>query len=169
MRKIYFLRAVLELMLLFSVMGAVVLLITTFFMLTDTDWNIPFIVNGVSTTPDSFASKILFVVTVLGYLLFVYAIYLFKKIVNLFINQKIFDDITIKNLGIIGKIFIIITLVINSIEFVIKVTTTHKTEIVISSGFDSFLFTIAIGLFFIIMSEVFKIAKNLKEENELTI
>ncbi|SRR5690554_6470239 len=169
MRKIYFLRAVLELMLYLSIIGAIGLLVTTPFILKDDDWNIPFTINGVSTTPNTFSSKLMFIVMVLGHLLFVYAIYLFKKTVNLFINKKIFDDTAIKNLSVIGRIFIIVTLITKTIEFTANLITERKTEIVLSSGFDSFLFTIAIGLFFIIMSEVFKMVKNLKEENKLTI
>lgn len=170
MRKIYFLRAVLEFMLYFLILGGVGLLIATPFILTDSDWDIPIKINGVvNSSFDSVSSKIGLVVSVLSYFLFVYAIYLFKKIINLFIKRKIFDHQVILNLSRIGKIFIMVTLITNGLEFIFKVTTTQKAEIMISSGFDSFLFTIALGLFFIIMSEVFKISKKLKEENELTI
>lgn len=172
MRKIYILRAILEFMLYFLLLGGVALLIITPFMLTDSDWDIPIKINGVvSSSFDSVSvySKIGLIVSVLSYFLFVYAIYLLKKIVNLFIKGKIFDNQVISNLSNIGKIFIIVTLIINAVEFIFKVTTTQKAEIMINSGFDSFLFVISIGLFFIIISEVFKIAKNMKDENELTI
>src|SRR5690554_252643 len=170
MRKIYFLRAVLEFMLYFLIIGGVGLLIATPFILIDSDWDIPIKINGVvNSSFDSVSSKIGLIVSVLSYFLFVYAIYLFKKIINLFIKRKIFDHQVVLNLSRIGKIFIMVTLITNGLEFIFKITTTQKAEIMISSGFDSFLFTISIGLFFIIMSEVFKISKNLKEENELTI
>ena len=170
MRKIYFLRAVLEFMLYFLIIGGVGLLIATPFILIDSDWGIPIKINGVvNFSFDSVYSKIGLVVSVLSYFLFVYAIYLFKKTINLFIKGNIFDDQVILNLNRIGKIFIIVTLITNGLEFILKVTTTQKAELMINSGFDSFLFTISIGLFFIIMSEVFKISKKIKEENELTI
>lgn len=170
MRKIYFLRAVLEFMLYFLIIGGVGLLIATPFILIDSDWGVPIKINGVvNSSFDSVYSKIGLVVSVLSYFLFVYAIYLFKKTINLFIKGKIFDDQVILNLNRIGKIFIIVTLITNGLEFILKVTTTQKAELMINSGFDSFLFTISIGLFFIIMSEVFKISKKIKEENELTI
>jgi len=170
MRKIYFLRAVLEFMLYFLIIGGVGLLIATPFILIDSDWGVPIKINGVvNSSFDSVYSKIGLVVSVLSYFLFVYAIYLFKKTINLFIKGNIFDDQVILNLNRIGKIFIIVTLITNGLEFILKVTTTQKAELMINSGFDSFLFTISIGLFFIIMSEVFKISKKIKEENELTI
>jgi hypothetical protein len=34
---------------------------------------------------------------------------------------------------------------------------------------NSFWFTLALGLFFILLSKVFEQAKNIKEENELTV
>ena len=170
MRKIYILRAILEFMLYFLLLGGVALLIITPFILTDSDWDIPIKINGVvSSSFDSVYSKIGLIVSVLSYFLFVYAIYLLKKTVTLFIKGKIFDNQVISNLSSIGKIFIIVTLIINTVEFIFKVTTTQKATLMINSGFDSFLFVISIGLFFIIISEVFKIAKNMKDENELTI
>lgn len=170
MRKIYILRAILEFMLYFLLLGGVALLIITPFILTDSDWDIPIKINGVvNSSFDSVYSKIGLIVSVLSYFLFVYAIYLLKKTVTLFIKGKIFDNKVISNLSSIGKIFIIVTLIINTVEFIFKVTTTQKATLMINSGFDSFLFVISIGLFFIIISEVFKIAKNMKDENELTI
>lgn len=170
MRKIYILRAILEFMLYFLLVGGIALLIITPFILTDSDWGIPIKINGVvSSSFDSVYSKIGLIVSVLSYFLFVYAIYLLKKTVTLFIKGKIFDNKVISNLSSIGKIFIIVTLIINTVEFIFKVTTTQKATLMINSGFDSFLFVISIGLFFIIISEVFKIAKNMKDENELTI
>lgn len=157
-------------MLYFLIIGGVGLLIATPFILIDSDWGVPIKINGVvNSSFDSVYSKIGLVVSVLSYFLFVYAIYLFKKTINLFIKGNIFDDQVILNLNRIGKIFIIVTLITNGLEFILKVTTTQKAELMINSGFDSFLFTISIGLFFIIMSEVFKISKKIKEENELTI
>lgn len=170
MRKIYILRAILEFMLYSLLLGGVALLIITPFILTDSDWDIPIKINGVvSSSFDSVYSKIGLIVSVLSYFLFVYAIYLLKKTVTLFIKGKIFDNKVISNLSSIGKIFIIVTLIINTVEFIFKVATTQKATLMINSGFDSFLFVISIGLFFIIISEVFKIAKNMKDENELTI
>ncbi len=170
MRKIYILRAILELSLYFLIIGGIGLLIFTPLILINSDWDIPLIINGVvNTSFDSTYSKIGLIVSVLSYFLFVFAIYLLKKTVTLFIKGKFFDNKVISNLNNIGKIFVIVSLIFNIVEFVFKITTTKKAEIMINSGFDSFLFTIAIGLFFIILSEVFKIAKNLKDENELTI
>ena|SRR5690554_5549889 len=112
MRKIYFLRAVLEFMLYFLIIGGVGLLIATPFILIDSDWGIPIKINGVvNFSFDSVYSKIGLVVSVLSYFLFVYAIYLFKKTINLFIKGNIFDDQVILNLNRIGKIFIIVTLI----------------------------------------------------------
>jgi len=170
MRKIYFLRTALWFMLYFLILGGIGLLIATPFIVTSSDWDIPLRINGVlNPSFDTVYSKIGLIVAVLSYFLFVYAIYLFKKTVDLFIKRKIFDNQVISNLNKIGKIFIIVTLISNGLELILNLTTQRKIEIVISSGFDSFLFTISIGLFFIIMSEAFKLSQKLKDENELTI
>lgn len=171
MRKIYFLRAVLDLTFLFSVIGAVGLFIITPFLLLSSDWDIPIRINGLVNDLSSVVSKVLFIISVFTYFLFVYAIYLFKKTVNLFIGKRIFDDKVINNLSKIGKIFIAVTLTLNILDFIYSVLFLKKLDIEthLSFGFDSMLFNIAIGLFFIIMSEVFKMAKNIKEENDLTI
>lgn len=44
-----------------------------------------------------------------------------------------------------------------------------KVESLFETNFDTALLEISLGLFFMVLSEVFKIAKNLKEENDLTL
>jgi len=42
-------------------------------------------------------------------------------------------------------------------------------EFGIDIGFGPFVYLLALGLFFTVLSEVFTIAKRIKEENDLTI
>ena len=44
-----------------------------------------------------------------------------------------------------------------------------KESVSISFGLDQNLITICLGLFFLVLSEIFKIAKSAKQENDLTI
>lgn len=44
-----------------------------------------------------------------------------------------------------------------------------KEKVSISVALDQNVVTICLGLFFLILSEIFKIAKNQKQENDLTI
>jgi hypothetical protein len=45
----------------------------------------------------------------------------------------------------------------------------YKSKFEIDLSFSPFILTLALGLFFMVLSEVFKIARTAKEENELTI
>jgi len=53
--------------------------------------------------------------------------------------------------------------------FAYKLIQKNNSTIDFGGGFDSFLFTACLALFFMILSEVFKISKTIKEENDLTI
>lgn len=49
------------------------------------------------------------------------------------------------------------------------INTIYEGEIKLELGLNGFILMIALGLFFMILSELFQIAKKQKEENELTI
>ncbi|MEM6516870.1 MAG: DUF2975 domain-containing protein [Bacteroidota bacterium] len=97
----------------------------------------------------------------------IYCIYLFRKTLRYFQKAKPFHVNVIKNFGIIGKILCYggIASIVLSTVFIVY----FKSKIKISLGFSPYLFITALGLFFMVLSEVFKIAKHAKEENELTV
>jgi hypothetical protein len=114
-------------------------------------------------------TKIIMLITCFGYAVFVYGIYLFKEILELFSKKIIFDTRIIESFKKIGKCFIYASLLYKVPNFFISAMKHSKGIDIIGGGFDSFLFTMGLGFFFIILSEVFNIAKQQKEENELTI
>lgn len=113
--------------------------------------------------------------TFIFYSSYTYSIFLFKQNITSFLNFNFFTDRAIKNFKTMGIIYIlgniITSLIIPSFEQHIKV----------DLGFDNNLLNfplngLIIGLFFLVLSKVFQIAKNqkeenieLKQENELTI
>lgn len=170
MRKIFILRSILHFMLFFLIMGAIGLIIFVPIILFVPDADIPVKIKGVAVEINNIGAKILLVVSVIAYLLYVYAVFLLKKTISLFIERKIFDNQVIKNLSNIGKLFITVALMMSVPLFLYQVLYTRHIEMELTSYYtDSMLFNVAIGLFFMILSEVFKMAGNLKEENELTI
>ncbi|MDY0089154.1 MAG: DUF2975 domain-containing protein [Flavobacteriaceae bacterium] len=170
MRKIFILRSILHFMLFFLIMGAIGLIIFVPIILFVPDADIPVKIKGVAVEINNIGAKILLVVSVIAYLLYVYAVFLLKKTISLFIERKIFDNQVIKNLNNIGKLFITVALMMSVPLFLYQVLYTRHIEMELTSYYtDSMLFNVAIGLFFMILSEVFKMAGNLKEENELTI
>lgn len=170
MRKIFILRSILHFMVFFMVLGAIGLVIFVPIVLFVPDADIPVKIKGVSVELNDVGAKIILVISTIAYLLYVYSIYLLKKTVNLFISKNIFAPEVIRNLKNIGKLFIIVALMLSVPLFVYQVVFTRHIDFELTSYYsDSMLFNIAIGLFFMILSEVFKMAKNFKEENELTI
>lgn len=105
---------------------------------------------------------------------YVYSIYLFKQNISSFIKFKLFTNQVIKNFKIMGGIYIV-SYVISSLSYPL-----FSQELKIEIGQDDFLNFplngLVIGLFFLVLSKVFEIAKiqkeeniELKQENELTI
>jgi len=103
----------------------------------------------------------------MGYLLAVLGLYLFRKVLGLFQRRRIFDNEVIKLLKQIGQCVVAGVLLSAVPPFIYDLVVEQKF------GFkDSdlgVLINLCIGLFFIVLSEVFKMAKAIKEENDLTL
>jgi hypothetical protein len=97
----------------------------------------------------------------------IFCVYLFRKTLRYFQRVKPFHEEVIKNFEIIGKSLCYSGLV--SVVLAVIFALYFKSEIKINLGFSPYLFITALGLFFLVLSEVFKVAKHAKEENELTI
>lgn len=170
MRKIFILRAILQFMVFFMVLGGVALLIMIPLILFNSDWDIPVTISGNYVEEFTVGTKIIMVIGSIAYLLYVYAIFLLKKTIDLFIKKLLFDDKVIRNFNTIGKVFIVVALLTSVPSFFYHAYTNQKFKMDLTAyDSDSMLFNVAIGLFFITLSEVFKIAKIQKQENELTI
>lgn len=106
---------------------------------------------------------------------YVYSIYLFKQNISSFIKLKLFTTQVIKNFRVIGVIYIVSYILSSLIVPLFKQDI--KIEIAQDTDFLNFpLNGLIIGLFFLVLSKVFQIAKiqkeeniELKQENELTI
>lgn len=100
-------------------------------------------------------------------LLYIYCVYLLRKIIKFFKKHEIFNIEVIKAFNLIG-ILIITAAIISSVSIYIYEKTFIGSPKTINLGLSPFIASV-IGLLFMVISEVFKIAKNIKEENELTI
>ena len=107
---------------------------------------------------------ILAIITAYGF--FTYALYLFRKIMDLFAKGILFDIRTISALDQAGKAIITGSIIDIAATFIYKVTTSDIVEIKPSIGINSTIVAICLGLFFMVLSEVFLMAKKLKEEND---
>ena len=103
--------------------------------------------------------------------LILYTVYILRKLIRDFFKGKLYTHFQIATLKLVGQLIILITLAKGFLNFIGKILFESRVGIDLSMefSFGSFWFILAIGLFFIYLSKIFKNAKFLKEENELTV
>ncbi|OAD46599.1 DUF2975 domain-containing protein [Polaribacter atrinae] len=167
MRKINILKAIVDLLWILSM--PIVLVIIGFsiavFFVDLGDLNIK--INSIGLNTDTLFSKTLLVVSALNYLLIVAALYFFKKILNYFIRVKIFEEKVISSFKKMGNLLFISGIISLTISMISRFYFLQK--VTLEFGLNQHLVIICLGLFFLVLSEIFKVAKNQKQENDLTI
>lgn len=170
MKKLQFLKAILDFFWFFSLVSAIAILIFSTFYLFDSDIDIPIKIQGKQITVNDLPSKLIIFANIITGILFLFSIYLLRKIVGHFQKREIFNLDVIKYFNLIGKLIIISSLITKSTTLLYTLLKHDNISLSLDFGsYDSFLISISLGLFFMVISEIFKIAKNMKEENELTI
>lgn len=96
----------------------------------------------------------------------IYTIYMFREILESFSKKIFFDDMVIKYFDRIGKCLLCLLLLE---ELPTLITSIYNCKLNLSIPPLYILFILIVSLFFMVLSEVFKTAKNLREENDLTI
>lgn len=167
MKKLNFLKAIVDFVWIMALITfPMIVVFAGYLIITKEPLEIPIKMNGVLIEISDFRSKILFVAIIIASGFLIYVLYLFKKLMEMFKNKIIFENIVIDNLNKIG-IYLSIAAVLFGISGVF-VNLLHN-EMKLEIGLNSYVLLFALGLFFMVLSEVFKIAKNMKEENELTV
>ncbi|PQJ80693.1 DUF2975 domain-containing protein [Polaribacter porphyrae] len=167
MRKIHILKAIIDLVWIIS-MPAILLVIGLVLAVLFRDLSgLDIKINSVNFNANDWLSKTLLIISALNYLLILAALYFFRKTLRYFINTKIFDIIVISSFKKIGNLLSISGIVSISISFIIRIY--YQQKISFELGLNEHIVLICLGLFFLILSEVFKIAKAHKQENDLTI
>lgn len=167
MRKLIILKTLIDIIWIFAIPTAISLIILIPFIIFEKFDSIPFKIQGYPIKAIDSASKVIVIVGFFSYLVLIYCIYLFRNILRYFQQQKIFDEYVLFNFKKMGYLLI-------TSAFLIGIPTSFytvfiKKEIAISIGYSPFIMLLCLGLFSVILSEIFKIAKNFKEENELTV
>jgi len=106
---------------------------------------------------------VLTVVVLIG----IYCFYLFRKTLRYFQQAKPFHNYVIVTYRKMGNLLVITGVLATILFFLIKLVFKGKLEIHL--GMSPYLFIVCLGLFFMVLSEVFLIAKVAKVENNLTI
>lgn len=167
MKKINVLKSIVDFIWIFTM--PVILLIVGFsiaiFFIDLGDFNIK--INAINFNQNDVLTKVLFVVSALNYLLIIAALYFFRKVLNHFIRVKIFEKMVIASFQKIGNLLTISGFISLIISIISKIY--FEQKVTLEFGLNQHLVIICLGLFFLVLSEVFKIAKNAKQENDLTI
>lgn len=167
MRKLYLLKAIIDFVWIMALISVPFLLIFVGYLLISNEpFDIPITTNGIKITVLDLNAKIALFFATLSYLVLFYGLYLIKNLLRLFQLKIIFDNKIIFYFNRIGNLLILSGFVSGIPAFFYKVA---QGEIKIEIGANPFLYLISLGLFFTVLAEVFKMGKQLKEENELTI
>ncbi|NRS87344.1 hypothetical protein HNQ02_000244 [Flavobacterium sp. 7E] len=171
MKKLTYLKFFINFFFTGAIVSSFFLLVKLSKVLFDYKIQKPFQIENLDLVLSGVNLKIVLSFITISSFVFIYGIYLLKKVVLLFMENKIFDDQVILLLNKIGKILILSALlkgipILCSIIFSFQeIGTGSKNDNYIGFHFSVYV----LALFFMVLSEVFKIAKNLKDENELTV
>ena len=118
--------------------------------------------NGIKNS--GVLGKIALTIDLTNCVLILYILFNFKILLENFLEKLIFEIETCALLNRIGKLLIYSSFIDIVSELILKLS---KNKIGFS--FSAFLYVFSMGLFLMVLAEVFKIGKQLKEENDLTI
>ncbi|SFN44778.1 Protein of unknown function [Bizionia echini] len=107
---------------------------------------------------------------ILGYSIvcgFIYVIFLFRKTLRLFQQRRPFDSYVIETYNKMGKVLIGLSIASMIGVFILRIVFTSKIEFTL--GLSPYLLIMSLGLFFMVLSESFKIAKQAQQDSELSI
>lgn len=171
MKKLTYLKFFINFFFTATIISSILLLFKLSKVLFDYKIQKPFQIENLDLALSGVNLKIVLSLITVSSFVFIYGIYLLKKVVLLFMENKIFDDQVILLLNKIGKI-LILSAILKGIPILFFEIFSFQ-EIGIGSKNENYIgfhFPIyVLALFFMVLSEVFKIAKNLKDENELTV
>ncbi len=167
MKKLNLLKTIVDYVWLLSVIFYPFIILFGVMITIDKDsFDIPITIGSSTIDAATTSGKIALGVVILNFGVLLVALWYFKKLLQNFQKRQIFDAINCSVLNKIGTFIIIGALLYLVSDLCSKFA---KHQIGIELGYGPFLYLLALGLFFKVLSEVFKMAQNLKEENELTI
>ena len=167
MKKLNLLRTVIDVFFIITIIATLGALTWTVSYLFNNNMHGTIKLNGKPFVPKTNFSKIIMIFGLLCEMMYVYSFYLLRKVVILFQNKRIFDTEVIKLFNQIGVLLIALAIISKTLILVLNIV--EKDIKLKLDTQDSFFISIILGLFFIVISAIFKSAKEYKEENELTI
>jgi hypothetical protein len=169
MRKLIILKNLVDFIWIFTLipLAPLLLFLSVYMFINPQALAIFFDVDSTSVDVSELTTQLFVLVVVALTFVGIYCLYLFRKTLRYFQQVKPFHNDVIKNFYKIGYLLTIIGLVGTVLLFVSRLVL--KSQLQINLGISPYLILICLGLFFMVLSEVFKVAKQAKEENELTV
>ncbi|WP_162126621.1 DUF2975 domain-containing protein [Flavobacterium phycosphaerae] len=167
MRKLQILKTIVDYVWVLSLICYPLAILFAGMIVIDKDtFDVPVTLIGDTVDLTQPMGKAVLVIDLINFGVLLVALYYFRKLLTDFSKRLIFEEQTILLLSKIGTYIIG-----GSALYLLADLLTKKmhNKVGIEIGFGPFLYLLALGLFFKVLSEVFTIAKNMKEENELTI
>ena len=167
MRKLVFLKTIVDYVWIMSLIAfPLLILFIGFVLFSNEPIDIPINISGIKINTDTSLGKIGLVLSIVNFGIILFALYNFKSLLNNFRKKIIFEVNTYQLLDKIGNL-VMLSASIYLISDLLGAFS--KSTISVNLGFGPFLYIMALGLFFKVLSEVFIIGKRIKEDNELTI
>lgn len=170
MRKVHILKAIVDFIWIVSIpIIPITIIAIPFIFFNDEFLNFLIKSNGVdiNIAVVDLPLKIIIAVTLVFTLLIYYCIYLFRKILAYFLRLKMFDDFVISSFNKIGNLLVVYGILSITISFLTRFF--YQQKVTIEFGINSNLVILCLGLFFMVLSEIFRISKTIKQENDLTV
>lgn len=170
MKKLHLLKTFIDIFWFISlIIVAGLIIITPIIFFSSEPFDIHIKINGEKITVLDIPSKIMIIILLAAAICFVYGIYLLRKLLDLFSKRQIFEELPISLLNKIGKCFLLASVLTSIPTFFYNAVFRNNISLDFGGSFESFLFTASLGLFFMVLSEVFQMGKTIKEENDLTV
>lgn len=130
-------------------------------------------INQVNMTVEDWSLFYWFIsiISLITYIIFLRGLYYLRKMARFLLTNKYFSEKIIKNLKKSGNHFLLTGIISFALFFILSLNKLYggKFELIYDSNLLIPLFLTIIGMFFIIQSNALVLAKNIKEDNELTI
>lgn len=168
MKKLNLLKTILDFFWFFALffLGGLILFLP--FYLFDSEMDIAVKIKGQEISSQTIFSKAIVVVNIVSSLLFLYSIYLLRKVVVLFQKRDIFNGEVVLHFNLIGNLIVISSIISSFSIFLYNTMERNHLGLSLDFGsYDSFLISVSLGLFFMVISEVFKVAKTIGRRKRL--
>jgi hypothetical protein len=167
MRKLVFLKTIVDYVWIMSIIALpLLILFIGFALFSNEPIDIPINISGININATTPFGKIGLVFSMVNFVIILFAIYNFKSLLENFSKKIIFEYESFQLLDKIGNL-VILSASLYLISDLLGAFS--NSTISINLGFGPFLYLMALGLFFKVLSEVFIIGKQIKEDSELTI